>query len=115
NDNIVFLRRLVEGGTNKSYGIQVARLAGVPDQVIIKAKSVLNSVENADRTKQAITPDIIEPNGHETVAENPINQMDLFSPDDESLRQELKKIDISSITPLEALNILNNLKQKAMT
>ncbi|THB74787.1 MAG: DNA mismatch repair protein MutS, partial [Desulfobacteraceae bacterium] len=42
NDNIVFLRRLVEGGTNKSYGIQVARLAGVPDQVIIKAKSVLN-------------------------------------------------------------------------
>ena len=48
NDEIIFLRKLVEGGTNRSYGIQVARLAGIPGEVISKAKKILNRIENAE-------------------------------------------------------------------
>ena len=52
NDNIIFLRRLVEGGTNRSYGIQVARLAGVPEKVVIRAKNILNEIETRGNRKK---------------------------------------------------------------
>ncbi|MBF0413737.1 MAG: DNA mismatch repair protein MutS, partial [Desulfamplus sp.] len=53
NDNIIFLRRLVEGGTNRSYGIQVARLAGVPEKVVMRAKDILNEIENSGNRAKA--------------------------------------------------------------
>ena len=106
NENIIFLRTLVKGGTNKSYGIQVARLAGVPMAVIDKAKSILKAVENgllpgeADDTPEAQT----DPSPR---------QLDLF----EEKRQEqvlemISDIDITRITPIEALNLLNTIKEK---
>ncbi|HCY86493.1 MAG TPA: DNA mismatch repair protein MutS [Desulfobacteraceae bacterium] len=122
NDNIVFLRRLVEGGTNKSYGIQVARLAGVPDEIIDVAKTVLTSVETGAPPKE---PQPAPPvNNKKTKAKRTASrqkkdrdagQMDLFAPANPevaALRQMLDSVDIACMTPLDALNFLNDLKQK---
>jgi len=113
NDNIVFLRRLVKGGTNKSYGIQVARLAGMPDVVIDNAKHILSGIEQKKNT------DIPKPLPQKTKkkgkkrAKKDDNQLELFNSNEQSIKKMLEKIDISSITPLEAINLLNDLKQKS--
>jgi len=115
NDNIVFLRRLVKGGTNKSYGIQVARLAGIPDIVIDNAKHVLSGIEKSNNTVG------FEPRPKKTKKTRKkkkgkdTNQMELFNNNDQSIKKILEKIDISSITPIEAINLLNDLKQKSIT
>ncbi len=97
NDNIIFLRQLVRGGTNKSYGIQVARLAGVPDDIIARAKKVLSGVETISRQEE-------KPAG---------KQRELFNNSgDDAITDMLKGINISAITPLEALNLLNDMKTK---
>ncbi len=114
NDNIVFLRRLVKGGTNKSYGIQVARLAGMPDVVIDNAKHILSGIEQKNNT------DIPKPLPQKTKKKGKKrekkddNQLELFNYNEQSIKKMLEKIDISSITPLEAINLLNDLKQKSI-
>ncbi len=115
NDNIVFLRKLVKGGTNKSYGIQVARLAGIPDIVINNAKYILSGIEQKNNTDMVK----LEPRktqkkrGRKKLRDK--NQIELFNNSEQVLKKMLEKIDISSITPLEALNLLNDLKKKSMT
>ncbi len=115
NDNIVFLRQLVKGGTNKSYGIQVARLAGVPDKVIKSAKQILSGIENNNKVSESteINPPK-KKNSRKKKNKNTDNQLELFSPNEEPIKKMLEKIDISSITPLEAMNLLNELKQEAL-
>jgi len=114
NDNIVFLRRLIKGGTNKSYGIQVARLAGMPDVVIDNAKHILSGIEQKNNT------DIPKPLPQKTKKKGKKkkkgddNQLELFNYNDHSIKKRLEKIDISSMTPLEAINVLNDLKQKSI-
>ena len=110
NDNIVFLRTLVKGGTNKSYGIQVARLAGVPDRVIKNAKHILSGIEKNNTTH---IPDTSIPVKQKKKNKND-NQLELFNTAEQSLKKMLEKIDISSMTPLEAINILNDLKRISM-
>ncbi|MBU3951766.1 MAG: DNA mismatch repair protein MutS, partial [Proteobacteria bacterium] len=116
NDNIIFLRRLVRGGTNKSYGIQVARLAGVPDPIIDSAKKVLSAIEQENKTEQpfSLPKESIEPK--KTRKKNPRDkgQLELFGNRDMLLRQMLEKADISNMTPLDALIFLNDLKKKAV-
>lgn len=118
NDNIVFLRRLVKGGTNKSYGIQVARLAGVPDRVIRNAKHVLAGIEKKDGPKAPTTlpdPDKDKRKKKGKKKKNTdVNQLELFNNTEQTIKKMLEKIDISSITPLEAIILLNDLKQKSM-
>ena len=110
NDNIVFLRSLVKGGTNRSYGIQVARLAGVPDDIIDLAKSVLASAEHHPMTPAPTAPPAKKKKGAKK--RNTNGQMNLFGPSDDDLRQMLHKVDIAQMTPLDALNFLNELKLK---
>jgi DNA mismatch repair protein MutS len=109
NDEIIFLRKLVAGGTNRSYGIQVARLAGVPGTVIERAKKILFDIENdtsiSDRSHVLADKEAIFKKGHQ--------QLDLFRKPGHVLIDRLKKIDISKMTPLEALNYLNQLKEQA--
>jgi len=114
NDNIVFLRRLVKGGTNKSYGIQVARLAGVPDIVINNAKHILSRIEQKNNTGgwKNLPPKTQKRGRKKTAGDD--NQLELFTGNDQSIKKTLEKIDISSMTPLEALNVLNDLKQKSI-
>jgi len=109
NDQIIFLRRLVEGGTNRSYGIQVARLAGIPLPVIARAKKILYQIEEGAR--------VVDPSGSGgRSAQRPANgptQLDLFRGKSSQLIDTLKKLDIAAMTPLEAINWLNELQQLA--
>ena len=105
NDEIIFLRRLVEGGTNRSYGIQVARLAGVPSPVVKRAKKVLSEIER-DNDAQAASPTqrSRRPNSKKEAV-----QLGLFRGPESALAAMLNRIDITQITPVEALNYLDKL------
>ena len=106
NDEIIFLRKLVEGGTNRSYGIQVARLAGVPNIVIQRAKKILYNIENDEHALKAI-PALC--NG-ENLSQKGHVQLNLFSKMDHFIIEKLRKVDISKMTPLDALNYLKELQ-----
>ncbi|MBN2654828.1 MAG: DNA mismatch repair protein MutS [Nitrospirae bacterium] len=95
-DEIIFLRKIEKGPADKSYGIQVARLAGLADEVIIKAKEVLSELEKRES---------------ETFRHKP-NQMDLFCQGD-PLKAEIMKLDLQSLTPQKAVKLLQNLKSMA--
>ena len=109
NDEIIFLRKLVEGGTNRSYGIQVARLAGVPSKVIARAKKILNRIENQDG--QPIGKRSRD--GKSGVGEQLQEQLSLFAPPEAEIIKKIKRLDISTMTPIEALNLLHALKEEA--
>ena len=103
-DDITFLRKIVRGGADDSYGIQVAKLAGVPDAVIERAKTILDElVSNAEKEKMAVRQLSFDdgfyskPQFVEQVVPN-------------ELIRELEKVDVNVLTPIEALNILNKLK-----
>lgn len=108
NDQIIFLRKLVPGGTNRSYGIQVARLAGIPEPVISKAKKILAKVENHAPTGSHVA-DIGAVN--DPPAKTPV-QLDLFQPIEKELVDRLQTVDLDSMTPLDALNFLQQLQEK---
>jgi len=115
-DDIVFLRKIMQGGADKSYGIQVAKLAGVPDMVIDRAKEIMEQLLDNDITEkvQAITvADKQVPKKKVHYDEVDLNQMTLgLAVDDSAVLEELKSIDITSLTPLDALNTLYNLQNK---
>ena len=113
NDNIVFLRRLVKGGTNKSYGIQVARLAGMPDIVINNAKHILSNIDKNNSDVPEPLPQKPKKKGKKKRKKDD-HQMELFNHNEQSIKKILEKIDISSMTPLEAINLLHDLKQKSI-
>jgi DNA mismatch repair protein MutS len=111
NDEIIFLRKLVQGGTNRSYGIQVARLAGIPARVIKRAKRILYKIEQGEYNSGEVAGLI---NGKTSTAKGPV-QLDLFSKKETKLIEQLTETDISKMTPLEALNFLNDLQEKLKT
>ena len=113
NKEVSFLHKISTGGTSDSYGIEVARLAGVPTEVVERANVILSEL---DKKKMQIS----YTDGEGETFEGPISgQIPLFSPnrtepaDSDSLRTELVNLDISRITPLEAMNILYSLIEKA--
>lgn len=115
-DDIVFLRKIVKGGADKSYGIQVAKLAGVPDMVIDRAKEIVAQLCDNDILEkvQNIAVDQKE-SRHKAVKydEVDLSQMSLFDTvKDEDIINELKEIDITTLTPLDALNTLYRLQNK---
>ena len=117
-DDIVFLRKIVKGGADKSYGIQVAKLAGVPDLVIERAKEIVEELSNED-----ITAKVSEIASKERAAkkkpktrkydEVDIAQMSLFDTvKDDDVLEELKNIDVGNMTPIDALNTIYRLQNK---
>lgn len=115
-DDIVFLRKIVKGGADKSYGIQVAKLAGVPDTVIERAKEIVEELSHADITARVKD---IAVNGHEAKIktkkydEVDLAQMSLFDTvKDDDVIAEIKNLDVSNLTPIDALNTLYQLQNK---
>lgn len=115
-DDIVFLRKIIPGGADKSYGIQVAKLAGVPESVIVRAKEILGELIDADITSHAIeiagakqkpkkkksTPDLVD-----------LTQMSLFDTvKEDDIIKEIQELDLANLTPLDALNTLYTLQNK---
>jgi len=109
NDEIIFLRKLVEGGTNRSYGIQVARLAGIPERVIKRAKKILYSIEQGEFAAGGAA---IRGIRDEKARPGPV-QLDLFHKPESRVIKKLNQADISRMTPLDALNFLNELQEDA--
>jgi DNA mismatch repair protein MutS len=111
NDEIIFLRKLVDGGTNRSYGIQVARLAGIPEKVITRAKKILFKIENGDHNLIGLP--VLTEESNDSIKEQV--QLNLFRKPDQYVIEKLQKLDISKMTPIDALNCLNELQEKAKT
>ena len=117
-DNIVFLRKIVRGGADKSYGIQVAKLAGVPDSVISRAKELVQELIDSDLT--ARTREIAESSAsapsHKPVPkpdEIEMSQLTLFDTVRETdIIEELKGLELGNMTPIDALNTLYRLQTK---
>ena len=112
-DDIVFLRKIVKGGADKSYGIQVAKLAGVPDSVIQRAKELVEELSDADIT--AAVKDLTAPKKKQKITYDQLDmaQMSLFDTvQDNDIIEEIKNLEIGNLTPMEALNILYNLQNK---
>ena len=110
NDEIIFLRKLVKGATNRSYGIQVARLAGIPDGVINRAKKILFEIEN-EGVKKTVAD--IDSSDDKELKPGHV-QLNLFNHSGNLVIQKLKTLDISKMTPLQALNYLDKLREKAL-
>ena len=104
-DDITFLRKIVRGGADDSYGIEVAALAGVPKSVIARAKEILEMISNDEISAAA-------PKKQETPAELP-SQMDFEAQMALQIAEELKRIDVTTYTPIEALNVLFELSKRA--
>jgi len=107
NDQIIFLRRIVKGGASHSYGIQVARLAGLPQQVIDRAKEILRNLESGEYGAEG-QPRLAKRRG-EAVEKRP--QMTLFDAGEDVLRERLDEVDVTVLTPIEALNLVDELKR----
>ncbi len=106
NEQIIFLRRIVKGGASHSYGIQVARLAGLPDAVIERAKEVLRNLEAGEFEREG-EPRLART--RKTARRSPSAQLGLFERETDPLREKLANIDVNVITPVEALNVLHQL------
>lgn len=111
-EDIVFLRKIIKGGADKSYGIQVAKLAGVPSEVLVRARELVEELSGADIAKRA--KEIVVAKKGKKVAKN---QISLFEPKNENtiekdILEKLKSIDIDNITPRNAFDILCELQKK---
>jgi DNA mismatch repair protein MutS len=103
-EEIIFLRKIVPGGCDDSYGIHVARLAGIPSQVLKRAKKILADLESGKLSSLKVEGTVPQPISY---------QLSIFTPRDGLITEELKKLDLDKLTPIEALNKLNDLKRKA--
>ena len=124
NGKVIFLRKLVRGGSEHSFGIHVAKLAGMPESIIVRANEILHELEgNANSVSGTPAPvaesEVLRQNikkmgsGKATVNAPEGMQLSFFQLDDpvlEQIRDELTRLDINSLTPLEALNKLNDIK-----
>ena len=117
-DDIVFLRKIVKGGADKSYGIQVAKLAGVPDLVIERAKEIVEELSDEDVTAKVSEIAVRERSEKKRPKvkkydEVDIAQMSLFDTvKDDDVLEELKNLDVGNMTPIDALNTIYRLQNK---
>ena len=120
DNNIVFLRKLVRGGTEHSFGIHVARMAGMPRSIVSRAEAILGNLEKVYGSGEIVPSGAIKERGKKrAVAASAIEtkdniQLSMFQLDDPvlvAIRDQIKGLDINSLTPLEALNKLNEIKR----
>jgi DNA mismatch repair protein MutS len=107
-DTVVFLRKIEAGGSDRSFGIQVARLAGLPASVVVRAQEILRNLETAEFDREG-RPRLAH--GGETAPEAG-RQLDLFAGQDQVVLEELKRTDLERLTPIEALTLLAELQRR---
>ncbi len=106
-EDVIFLRKIVPGGADRSYGVHVARLAGVPLPVVSRAHEIQARLEVSDINQETISQNILEKRRKAD------QQVDMFHLPQDDLIAELKELDVLSVTPMDALNILFRLREKA--
>ena len=108
-EDVIFLRRIVRGGADKSFGVHVARLAGVPHPVIVRAHEIQARLEVSDINQNTIGQNIL--GDDKVVRKN--EQMDLFEYRKDEIIEELQSVDVMALTPMDAMNMLFLLREKA--
>lgn len=117
-DDIVFLRKIVKGGADKSYGIQVAKLAGVPETVISRAKEIVSELSEADITTKVKDIKIQNQESKTRTKQKKYDEVDLAQMSlfdtvkDDDVLKELEELDVSRMTPMDALNTIYRLQNK---
>lgn len=116
-DDIVFLRKIIKGGADRSYGIQVARLAGVPEPVLKRAREICNELIDSDITTKVkdidIKPALSEQPKKKETRSSDYEQLSLFSsPVEMTIANELKTIDLNNMTPIKAMLYLQELQER---
>ena len=106
-EDVIFLRKIQPGGADKSYGVHVARLAGIPASAVARAHEIQARLEVSDINQETISQNIMEQKKKAN------RQTDLFHLEQDALLEELKSMDVLSITPMDALNALFRLREKA--
>jgi DNA mismatch repair protein MutS len=109
-DHIVFLRKIVPGGCDHSYGIQVARLAGLPMEIIARAKEILRNLESNE-----LTPNEVPKLAVSSDMQASFSQMDMFREEEYRLREAIQALDLNLLTPIEALQKLDELKKMILS
>lgn len=112
DETIIFLHKLLPGGTSRSYGIQVAALAGVPRHVVARAKELLHDIESGEFAALG-QPPFCPP--HAAGGDGRPSQLDLFPAAADTLRHRLAALEVDSLSPLEALQMLYKLKEEALS
>lgn len=110
-DEIIFLRKVIDGPADKSYGIQVARLAGLPDETITRAREVLANLEKSELNEVG-APRLAYTSGQETAEVIRQNQLDLFTTQADPVIKEILGLDVLGMTPIDALNKLYEMKRR---
>jgi DNA mismatch repair protein MutS len=107
-DGVVFLRKIEPGGSDRSFGIQVARLAGLPATVVVRAQEILRNLERTEFDREG------RPRLARTDAPDPAaaRQLALFSGQDEAVLDDLRRVDVNGMTPVEALTFLAEIKKR---
>jgi DNA mismatch repair protein MutS len=103
-DDITFLRRIVRGPADDSYGIEVAKLAGIPDSVVSRAKAVLRSLLEGDAVPSAAKRQVAAPDS---------GQLSLLGGGEHPLVQQLRELDVNTLTPIEAMQVLYRLCEES--
>ena len=117
-DDIVFLRKIVKGGADKSYGIQVAKLAGVPESVINRAKEIVGELSDADITTRVRDLTVQNQESKKKPKAKRYDDVDLAqislfdTVKDDDVLKELEELEISNMTPMDALNTIYRLQNK---
>ena len=107
-DTVVFLRKIEPGGSDRSFGIHVARLAGLPATVVVRAQEILRNLESTEFDREG-RPRLAH---SEEEAGNGARQLALFSGSEEAVVRELRRLDVDGVTPLQALALLAELKTR---
>lgn len=106
-EDVIFLRKIIPGGADKSYGVHVARLAGIPAPVVARAHEIQARLEVSDINQETISENILENKKKQN------KQTDLFHLAQDDLIEEMQNLDVLSVTPMDALNILYRWREKA--
>ena len=106
-EEVIFLRKIIPGGADKSYGVHVARIAGIPPKVVARAKEIQTRLEVSDINQGSISANILEKK------EKPVKQLDMFHIEQDALIHEIQEMNVYDITPMDALNMLFQIREKA--
>ncbi|MBU1626284.1 DNA mismatch repair protein MutS, partial [bacterium] len=110
NDQIIFLYKVIDGSVDRSYGVEVARLAGLPDEVIRRAREVLADLENKDQ--KLVAGNIQKKKTKQKTPEPIVRQLTLFSDMKDPIIKHLSELDINNMTPLQALEEIIKIKDR---
>ncbi|MCH7589869.1 DNA mismatch repair protein MutS, partial [PVC group bacterium] len=112
DDEIIFLRKIVPGGTDKSYGIHVARLAGLPKVVIERAKEILANLEMASLDEKGLPSFAKAPSGAPSVSKADSGQLTFYQDLKHPIVEKIEKLDVDRMTPMEALQFISEIKKE---